>query len=153
MSNYQQEALKAALEYYDRGWCVIPLRYGSKRAEVVWRVYREKRPSREQVEQWFGDGKDHNIGIITGHISGGLVVLVFNEEGDFKKFFKGDNILKKTPVVKTPRGYHVYLTTSERVKSHIYGGGRFEIKGEGTYVVAPPSLHPKEVHYYEVNPN
>jgi len=153
LSEYQQEVLKAALSYHDQGWAVIPIKHRSKIAEIDWKRYQHERPSREQVEQWFGNGKDRNIGILTGQISGGLVVLVFNEEGDFEKFFMGDNILEKTPVVKTPRGYHVYLTTSERVESHIYGGGRFEVKGEGTYVIAPPSLHPKEVHYYEVNPD
>lgn len=149
----QQKSIQVALSYYDRGWCVVPVKYRTKTAEVNWKQYQHERPTREQVGQWFGDGKDHNVGILTGQISGGLVVLVFNEEGDFEKFFEGDNIPEKTLVVKTPRGYHVYLMISERVESHIYGGGRFEVKGEGTYVVAPPSLHPKEVHYYEVNPD
>jgi hypothetical protein len=153
LTKVQQEALQAALSYHDQGWAVIPVKYRSKVAEADWKRYQQERPSREQVERWFGDGKDHNIGIITGQISGDLVVLVFNDEGDFKKFFEGDNILEKTLVIKTPRGYHVYLTVSEVTKSHIYGGGRFEIKGEGTYVVAPPSMHPKEVQYYEINPD
>jgi hypothetical protein len=153
LDEYQQKALEAALSYHDRGWAVIPVKYRSKVAEGDWKRYQQERPSREQVEQWFGDGKDHNIGIITGQISGGLVVLVFNDEEDLEKFFEGDNILEKTLVVKTPRGYHVYLMVSEVTQSHIYGGGRFEVKGEGTYVVAPPSMHPKEVQYYEINPN
>jgi hypothetical protein len=153
LSEYQQKVLEAALSYHDQGWCVIPIKYRSKEAEIKWQQYQHERPIRQQIKAWFSDGRNHNIGILTGQVSGGLVVLVFNKEGDFKKFFEGDNIVEKTPVIKTSRGYHVYLTASERVQSHIYGGGRFEIKGEGTYVVAPPSLHPKEVHYYEVNPD
>jgi len=50
------------------------------------------------------------------------------------------------------RGPHVYLKTDGLIKSHIYAGGGFEIKGEGTYVVAPPSLHPSGIQYQWLNP-
>jgi hypothetical protein len=135
------------------GWCVIPIKYRTKKAGIYWEQYQEKRPSREQVEAWFSDGKDHNIGIITGQVSGGLVVLVFNQEKDFGRFFEGMDILEQTPVVRTPRGYHIYLHVEERVESHIYGKGRFEVKGEGAYVVTPPSMHPSGVEYQWITPS
>lgn len=151
LSKHQQKVFEIALGYYDRGWCVIPLIYGSKRAEVAWKQYQRERPTRWQVEQWFCDCEDHNIGVITGKVSDGLVILVFNQKEDFKPFFDGDDILGKTPVAMSRRGPHVYLKTGEAIKSHIYAGGRFEVKGEGTYVVAPPSIHPSGKQYQWLN--
>lgn len=154
MTEYQQQVLKAALDYYDRGSCVIPLKYGSKIASIPWRKYQEERPTREQVEKWFSDGQDHNIGIICGKVSGGLVVLVFNIEADLDTFLKAMPQLEdyKPYIVKTFRGYHLYTLPTEVPVSRIYDGGRFEIKSDGTYVVAPPSLHPEGVNYEWVKP-
>lgn len=148
LSKYQENVLKAALSYHDRGWCAIPIRHKEKAAEIPWRARQEERPEREQVEEWFSDGKNHNIGIVCGKVSGNLVVLVFNEKGDYQPFAKQNPVFGLCDVVETYRGYHIYIhLMMTSVTSHIYAGGRFEIKSDGTYVVAPPSLHPEGVHY------
>jgi len=89
LSKHQQKIFETALGYYDRGRCVIPLIYGSKRAEVAWKRHQHERPTRGEVEQWFSDCEDHNIGVVTGEVSDGLVVLVFNDKADFEPFFEG----------------------------------------------------------------
>src|SRR4030042_3016959 len=112
-----QTTLKIATDYYERGFCVIPVHYRDKKSEINWRQYQNQRPNREQIQHWFGDGKNHNIGVICGNVSGGLVVLVFNKEEDFSPFFNGVDILKQTPVAYSKRGAHVYLRTNDQVES------------------------------------
>lgn len=148
----QRDILRIAVNYYRRGWFVIPAVYMAKRAEVSWIQYRRDKPSLEQVGSWFGDEVNHNLGIICGQVSDGLVVLVFNREEDFAPFFSGEDILTKTPVARSKRGNHVYLKTDQTVTSRIFAGGRFEVKGESTYVVAPPSIHPSGCQYRWLNP-
>jgi len=54
--------------------------------------------------------------------------------------------LEETFTVRTYRGYHVYIRTPKPVR----GGkksGDIDVRGEGQYVLAPPSVHPEGVTY------
>lgn len=67
------------LAAHDAGICVIPIRDdGSKRPPITWEQYQHERPSREQVEQWFGPHRA--AAAICGPVSGGLIMLEM--EGD-----------------------------------------------------------------------
>jgi hypothetical protein len=55
-----------------------------------------------------------------------------------------------TPIVKTGRAYHIWLQTTKQVRSQHYEG--FDIKGEGGYVVAPPSIHANGNQYTFIRP-
>jgi len=148
-----QPTLKSAFKYHERRFCVIPVKYGGKNAEINWKQFQTEKPGKDQIREWFGDGQKHNLGVVCGKVSGGLVVLVFNRDEDFKPFFNDIDILNQTPVAHSKRGAHVYLRTDDPVDSRIYPGARLEVKSDGTYVVAPPSLHPSGVHYRWLNPN
>jgi len=60
--------------------------------------------------------------------------------------------LKKTTRVRTRRGYHYYFSLNgEQVKStNRLFGRRLELKSDGNYVVAPPSIIKKHQYVYEV---
>ena len=49
-------------------------------------------------------------------------------------------ILRTAPRVKTADGFHIWFTGS--VKSKATGRSGFEVKSQGRYVLAPPSVHP-----------
>ena len=66
--------LWAALAALARGWSVIPVRPRDKRPIVAWQAYQEERPTVEQLERWWTRWPEANVGIVTGAISG-LVVL------------------------------------------------------------------------------
>jgi len=60
--------------------------------------------------------------------------------------------LKETTRVRTRRGYHYYFSLNgERIKStnHLFGR-RLELKSDGNYVVAPPSIIKEHQYVYEV---
>ena len=60
--------------------------------------------------------------------------------------------LKETTRVRTRRGYHYYFSLNgEQVKStNSLFGRRLELKSDGNYVVAPPSIIKKHQYVYEV---
>jgi hypothetical protein len=68
--------LNQALDYLDMGWSVIPLR-GKRPVLGSWLEYQKRLATREEVREWFRLEPDANIGIVTGKVSG-LVVVDFD---------------------------------------------------------------------------
>ena len=73
-SNAAAPARQSALAYLARGWSVIPLRPGEKRPLVRWEQYQKRPPSADELSGWFTAWPKANVGIVTGSVSG-LVVL------------------------------------------------------------------------------
>jgi len=142
--------------YLTRGLSVIPLKPKAKEPLIPWKEFQERIASEKEIEEWFKDNTI-NIGIICGAISDNLFVIDFDNKKVFKIWY--DLIDKNYPDVRdivlntwnveTGRGVHIYFradvdkkTFKElfRTKPKLIDG--VDIKGEGGYVVAPPSIHP-----------
>jgi len=128
----------------------IPFNHGSKFPSVEWKQYQSRKPSDQELNNWFGTTKPTNIGFVCGAISDNLVVVDF----DSAELFDAFNI-HDTTIVKTKQGYHAYFKSKFPVKStrfefvgHTAG---IDIKAEGGVVVAPPSKHPSGAIYEFVN--
>jgi hypothetical protein len=104
---------------------------------------------RAQIEAWWSKWPDANIGIATGHgltvmdIDGErgreeLIALVARHLGDFPS----------TLGVRTGNGGHLYFAC-EGPRSHAKGS--LHIRGDGGYVIAPPSIHRSGRHYEWAN--
>jgi hypothetical protein len=138
------------LEYYENeNLNVIPLIYGDKKPISEWKEYQTRRITKEEIDRFFlPDQKARNIGVVCGAISDNLYVLDFDSEDVYQRFFKKKDGLT---VVKTGRGYHVYFkaeTPVRTLKIHDSEGREIAtLKGEGSYVVAPPSRHPSGCYY------
>ena len=148
---------EAAKEYRRKGLAPIPLKYESKVPLIDWKPLQYRLPTEDELDEWFNNGQPSNIGIVCGSISENLVVLDFDNLGqqwedllDRVEQRYGKRIYDLTPVVGTDKGFHVYLQTKAPASSHKLDG--IDIKGEGGYVVAPPSVHPSGVVYQFVNP-
>ncbi|HEU4784390.1 MAG TPA: bifunctional DNA primase/polymerase, partial [Ktedonobacterales bacterium] len=63
--------LAAARDYTRRGWRVVPVRRGGK--EVMLAHWTELRLGEDDLPRWFRGAAAHNIGLLTGTPSGGLV--------------------------------------------------------------------------------
>jgi len=148
-----------ALRYLDLGLSVIPLKTMSKEPLIPWKEFQERLPTKEEVREWF-KGKDNNIGIICGSISGNLVVIDFDDVDRFNEWYNNieglgyRDLVLNTWVVETGKGIHVYFRINTnpndfkkifRTKPKLIEG--VDVKGEGGYVVAPPSIHPSGKQY------
>jgi hypothetical protein len=153
-TQYIEDAKKAVERYLEWGLIVIPAVYGQKRPEVEWKEYRKKPPSEKQMKSWFDDGRQHNIAILCGPVSGNLVVQDFDDPEIYPRFYKPDKIEAATPVVQTGRGgIHVYLRSNKPVPSFRIPELKMEVRSAGNIVIAPPSIHPNGQAYRFLNPN
>jgi hypothetical protein len=87
---------------------------------------------------WWGKWPEANIGLVTG--SGMFVVDVDGEEG--WEFLKARGV-PETLSVRTGRGMHLYLFAPEgvTVRNRAKVGPELDVRGDGGYVLAPPSGH------------
>lgn len=156
------------LSYADNGWKIIPLHNitdlgncscgdsscsnsAAKHPRI--KGWKEQATSDYfQIRNWWNLWPNSNVGIVTGNSSGLIVLDVDPRHG-------GDNSLQGLiqdygGIPETPRvitgggGQHFYFRTSLttiRNKTNIRPG--LDLRGEGGYIVAPPSLHKSKRHY------
>jgi len=105
-----------------------------------WEEYKTRRPTREEVTSWFTENPDANIAIITGEVSG--VIVMDLDSSDAEKYANEKGGFDGTPRVVTGRGSQVYLKRPEYpVHNSSNRELKIDIRGDGGYVVAPPSIH------------
>ncbi|MCP3686504.1 MAG: DUF3987 domain-containing protein [bacterium] len=137
-----KSVLEYAQEYAAKGFSIIPIiRDDSKKPAIPWKEYQQRKPTEKELTEWFGNGSNYNIGIVTGHVSGVDVVDLDNQEAI--QYVKAKNF-PNTPLVKTGNGYHLYYKHKEGTRCFTKENTPLpgiDFRGEGGYVVAPPSLH------------
>lgn len=137
---------RSAVFYAESGWSVIPLRSGEKRPALSsWKDRMHEPASPEEVESWWLSDPTRNIGIVTGMVSGIIVVDADGDDG--LQTIQGLDI-PITPTVKTPKGRHLYFRhPGHRVPNAVRMLPGLDLRGDGGFVVAPRSLHPGGAHY------
>ena len=76
-----ESTLIAAMEYLDRGWSIIPCSPSTKRPCIdTWKEFQTRQPTVEEVEKWLRLRPDAHLALVTGAISGIVVVDCDNEE-------------------------------------------------------------------------
>lgn len=130
--------LTAALEYLAKGWSVIPCGTHSKVALVNWRKYQKNRPTKEQVKAWWNKHPDANIAVITGRISGLIVVDVDTYKGG-----KTSEVPATGVIAKTARGgfhyFYRYPESESKVENATNIKPGIDVRADGGYVVVAPS--------------
>jgi biotin operon repressor len=141
-------ALEAALRYHDLGWAPIPLHPGDKRPLIRWNT--PERLPRESLSQFFSG--DVNVGVRTGKVSGGLVVLDVDGPEGRASLERYD--LPTAPMAFTGGGGEHHFFTSPNGTTNSAGklGRGLDVRGEGGYVVVDPSTHPNGQPYAWVAP-
>ena len=124
---------------------VIPIRPKDKIAAIPWKSYQTEHSTHQELEEWFANGHDYNPGIVTGAISGIVVVDTDTAEGEQ---WAAEH-LPDTPLkVRTARGIHRYYRHpggTIRNKARIRAG--VDVRADGGYVVGPGSVHASGVVY------
>lgn len=138
----------AAGEYLARGWSVIPL--SGKLPLVSWKEFQSRRPSLIELTTWFAaeERPPTGLGIVTGRISG-LVVVDCDSRQD-AEFWSSEHGSSPFIVDTGGGGVHFYYAMPEgaQVRNRVRILGRkIDLRGEGGYVTAPPSLHPSGTPY------
>ena len=61
--------------YLSQNFSVIPVKSRNKIPGIPsWKPYQQVKPTEQEINKWFGNGNDYNIGIVSGNISGLCVV-------------------------------------------------------------------------------
>lgn len=149
-----------ALWYASIGLAVFPL--GGKQP-VTENGCKAATTDKNKIEEWWSKHPYANIGIATGSASGGLVVIDLDEDEEkdkhgyevLKEWQQEHGELPETWTSITGRGgYHLFYKDSaiNKNKVGLYDG--VDIRGEGGYIVAPPSIHPNGRRYeWEIEPS
>ena len=118
-----------------------------KRPMIGWKEFQSRLPTKQEVSEWFDKWPDANIGIVTGKISN-LVVFDLDSD-DAVEYAENEGGFPETVKVKTGKGYHVYMQyPGFEVRGSVNKELDIDIRADGNYVVAPPSIHGSG-HVYE----
>jgi hypothetical protein len=147
-----------------------PVFNGHGRPQKTWDPFKERLPTMEEAENWFGRESPAGIGVVGGKVSGNLEQIDFDKDAEdiFPQWCQlveaeCPGLLARLTVVKTPRrggGYHVrYRCTGVVIPDNTELAmepatdpttGKptlltlIETRGEGGYALAPGS--PGECH-------
>jgi hypothetical protein len=138
----------AALAYTEHGWSVVPSRVTGKRALVPWKCWQQTAPDPEQIHTWWRRWPRANPAVITGRISGVVVVDIDpRHHGDraLAKLERDHGRLPWSAVVETPSGgTHVYLAHpgGRITNSASRIGHGLDVRGDGGLALLPPSRRP-----------
>ncbi len=145
--------------YREQGISIIPVPAKTKEAKIKWAEYRERLPTDSEINSWF-NGNNTNVAALTGKPPGGKYSLVVLDCDSSERFYEVAavitsklgvaDILDFTLVSQTGRGYHILLWVKAPVKSAKFPN--LDIKGEGGYILVPPSIHPNGMPYKFLNP-
>ena len=142
------DAYKEALYWADRDVPVFPLMPHSK-VPATRNGFHDASVERSKLKGWF-EGTEKNIGIRTGGCSGFAVVDIDVKSGKnglnslSKKFGAAFALPENVLIFRTPNdGFHipVRIRSDQKVanKVNVLGIEGVDIRGEGGYIVAPPS--------------
>ena len=161
MSN-DNRLLKTALFYATQyGWAVFPVR--PNKAPYTKNGCKDAKKDPGAIKAWWNRFPDAGIGIATGSISN---LIVIDEDVDAEKDLDGykevrkweaeNEALPETVTSITGRGgYHLYYKYEGNDignRAGLLPG--VDVRGEGGYVIAPPSTHPNGNEYtWECPPN
>ena len=130
-----------ALYYLRRGWSVVPVRRGEKIPAIPWHQFQHRRATEAEIEDWFSDST-MGAGIVTGAISN-LTVADFDGELGASTEQQILDRLGAGPVALTGGGgCHRFFSHPGRkvpTRKGILPG--MDIRGDGGFIVAPPSVH------------
>jgi hypothetical protein len=143
----QTPIAQAAARYLAGGWSVLPLRHGDKRPLIRWEMLQQARADAATVEQWFARWPNANVGIVTGEISNLIALDVDPKHGGDDSLAELERRFGPLPETVEARtgggGRHLYFAHPGAIAPNRAGLAQgIDLRGDGGYVVAPPSLHP-----------
>jgi hypothetical protein len=146
-SNGHVDVRAAALAYAALGWSVLPIEPRGKRPLVPWLEWQQRRADADEIDGWFRRRPDANVGIVTGRVSGLVVVDVdprHDGAASLDRALAEHDPLPRTVEAETGGGgRHLYFAhPGVPVHNRVGILPGIDLRADGGCVVAPPSLHP-----------
>lgn len=155
------QQLFAALQYASLGWAVIPVfpfhngkcdcndptcdAPGKHPIPKGWQNQGTKDP--KVIEKWWTKWPQAGVGIVTGSLSGIIVLDVDPDKGGDESLLDLTSQQRRLPdtvqCLTGGGGKHFYFQTTQTILHNSAGklAPGLDIRAEGGFVVAPPSLH------------
>ncbi len=146
------QTLKTALSLSSIGFSVMPAQ--GKQPIGAWQDYQHKLKTAGELERDFQNYTSANLGIITGEISKIFVLDIDRIEGE-ESLSKLENQYAPLPpsveVITGGDGRHIYFQyPQDREVKNSAGkiGHKLDIRGNGGFVICPPSIHKSGKQYH-----
>ncbi len=143
----------AALAYVGRGIAIFPVVPANNyKAPATKNGLLDATTDPVQVDAWWSTNPRFNIGIPTGEKASFWVLDVDGDEGarSLAALEEQHGALPATPEQRTARGRHIcFAWDADRPVRNRAGvpGPKLDVRGEGGYIVAAPSLHATGIQY------
>lgn len=152
-SHHHVSLLAMALQYAKLGWPVLPCEPRSKKP-LTSHGFKDATLNPVSIQSFWNKWPDANIGIATGISSGVLVVDVDPRNGGDTQLAELEarygHLPRDYTINSGGGGFHIYLqlpTLPVQGWSCCKLAPGIDIKGDGGYIIAPPSLHPSGQRY------
>jgi hypothetical protein len=149
-----ESSLEVALDYAAQGCAVFPCLPRSKKPATK-RGFKAAATNAATIRELWLARPDYNVGVRTGAASGALVLDVDGSVGaatlhDLEARY---GALPETSCSMTSAGFHLWFTIGgDTVPSSVARlGPGLDVRAEGGYVIAPPSVHPDGSIYRWLN--
>jgi RecA-family ATPase len=144
---------ESALHYAEQGFAVFPLIPREKKPATT-NGFKDATTDPKQISFWWDMDPNYNIGIATGKPSGGLVVIDIdnghggNGSDSLRDWERNNHNLPDTCTALTGSGgVHLYYRDTEEYRNKAGILDSVDVRGDGGYIVAPPSVHPNGGSY------
>jgi hypothetical protein len=139
--------LAAALDYLARGWSIVPVAARAKRPIVRWETFQHRLPGQDQLVAWFRRWPDANLAVVTGALSGLVVLDVDPRHGGEQSLAMIEERHGRLPAtiesVTGGGGRHVYFAhPGHEGRNRVGLMPGLDLRGDGGVIVVPPSIHP-----------
>lgn len=144
--------------YAALGFSTMPTRLGSKKPQLdAWIPLQSQRAPAQTLTDWARSFPYNGIAVLAGLISG--LIIIDDDRGGRPPNREADAFiaaLEKLPtaIARTSKGRHFYFKLPHDVNGNMLTipgrkvfGDWVETRGEGQYVLAPPSPHPNGTFY------
>lgn len=163
--------LSDALDYALLGWSVIPCHHivnqltaacscgvadcdsPGKHPRIRWTQYQGARPSAEELTRWLTRWPSTNVAVITGAVSGIVVLDVDPRHGgdeSLRDLIAMHGSLPDTVRSLTGAGgtHYFFMHPGSKLQNSAGQVAQgIDVRGDGGFVVLPPSLHMSGQHY------
>lgn len=133
--------LDAALEYLDMGFSVIPVKRADKKPYFEWKEFQERYPTQDEIYKWWELYPDANVAIVCGKLSG---IFCVDADGPIGIEWMNKSLPRTTVYSQTAKGVHAIFAYPDGpvvIRNNVRLYEEVDIRGEGGYFVAPPSIH------------